>query len=304
MKAMSRSVFFVGALMLWTAGCSGGDGDDLSGSETCDASLRPGGGAGGSERIDAEIWVPQAGTTWQWQIDGNIECDDVEDGLCLPVRMFDVDLFDTDAARIAELQAMGHVVICYFSAGSIEDWRDDADQFPESAIGSRLDDWDGERWIDHRDETVRGIMQARIAEAAARGCDGVEPDNIDGFVNSSGFDLSEEDTLDYLTFLSTEAHALDLSVGLKNGPEVAAAVVPLFDWALVEECVVYDECAAWQPFIAANKAVFHVEYVDRRCEGARMLERACSAEGAAGFSTLVKGWDLDAWGVSCAAAGG
>ncbi|CAN0308119.1 unnamed protein product [Hapterophycus canaliculatus] len=30
----------------------------------------------------------------------------------------------------------------------VEDWRDDAEDFPDSTIGLRMDGWDGERWLD------------------------------------------------------------------------------------------------------------------------------------------------------------
>lgn len=43
---------------------------------------------------------------------------------------------------------LGKVVVCYISIGTVEDWRDDADHFPAEAIGSDLDDWDGEAWLD------------------------------------------------------------------------------------------------------------------------------------------------------------
>ena len=42
------------------------------------------------------------------------------------------------------------VITCYFSAGTFEDWRDDADQFPASVIGKALPEWDGENWLDIR----------------------------------------------------------------------------------------------------------------------------------------------------------
>lgn len=30
----------------------------------------------------------------------------------------------------------------------MEDWRDDADDFPAEAIGNDLDGWGGEKWLD------------------------------------------------------------------------------------------------------------------------------------------------------------
>lgn len=43
-----------------------------------------------------------------------------------------------------------------FSAGTKEDWRSDADDFPEEALGLPLEDWDGEVWIDISNEVTLG----------------------------------------------------------------------------------------------------------------------------------------------------
>ena len=72
-----------------------------------------------------------------------------------------------------------------------------------------------------------------------------------------------------------------------------------FDWALNEECLSYSECGSLAPFIAANKAVFHVEYVDDSSEGQAKLGAVCGQASTQGFSTLVKTWDLDAWRLAC-----
>ena len=74
-------------------------------------------------------------------------------------------------------------MICYFSAGSYEAWRDDASQFPASALGDTLDGWEDERWLDIRDQGVLAIMETRIALASEKGCDAVEPDNVDNYTN-------------------------------------------------------------------------------------------------------------------------
>jgi hypothetical protein len=168
-----------------------------------------------------------------------------------------------------------------------------------AAIGDPLDGWPGERWIDHRDATIREVMQARLDLAATKGCDGVEPDNVDGYANQSGFDLSGSDQLDYNMFLATEAHARGLSIGLKNDLEQVEDLLPHFDWALNEECQSWNECDMLDPFIDAGKAVFHVEYVDTPDEGPAAEVEVCPPALTKNFSTLVKTWDLDAWGIAC-----
>ena len=236
------------------------------------------------------VWAPTPDTTWQWQLTETIDTS-------VDATMFDVDLFDVPDAVLDELHADDRVVICYFSAGSFEDWRPDADAFPDDAIGRPLDGWDGEWWLDVRDATVRSALAARLDLAVERGCDGVEPDNVDGYTNGSGFALEALDQLDFNRFLADEAHARGLSVGLKNDLDQVQALLPWFDWALNESCVEYDECGLLAPFTDAGKAAFHVEYVDDWGNAGALASEVCD-EGP-GLSTLIKGWDLGPERLAC-----
>lgn len=226
----------------------------------------------------ATLWRPSPGTTWYWQLSGAIDRGH-------DVEVYDIDLFDMTDADVAALQTRGVVLICYFSAGSYEEWRPDAAAFPSSALGNPLDGWPGERWLDHRDAGVRAVMQARLDLAVARGCDAVEPDNVDGWDNDPGFPLTREDQIDYVRWLAGEAHARGLSVGLKNALGILPDVIDEFDWALNEECLQFDECDVYAPVIAAGKAVFHVEY--------RGTVSTLCARVPAGFSSARANLDLD-----------
>jgi len=87
-------------------------------------------------------YQPPVGTTWQWQLTGTVDT-------TINVQMYDIDLFDVPQSTINDLHARGIRVVCYMSAGSWEDWRPDASQFPESVKGRR-NGWPGERWLDIR----------------------------------------------------------------------------------------------------------------------------------------------------------
>jgi hypothetical protein len=154
------------------------------------------------------------------------------------------------------------VVICYFSAGSYEPDRPDSTSLAATALGSVLDGWPDERWVDTRSMAVREIMRRRLDFAVSQGCNGVEPDNVDAYDNDNGLGLTTQDQLDYDNFLAHEAHARGLSIGLKNSLALIPNLVATFDWALDEQCLEFGECASLQPFIAAGKAVFHCEYTD------------------------------------------
>lgn len=229
------------------------------------------------------VWTPAPGTPWQIQLSGAVDTR-------VDVAMYDVDGVDTPDAVIADLHASGRIVSCYFSAGSWEDWRSDADAFPAAAIGRRLDGWPGERWLDVRDPTVRELLVARIDEAAERGCDAVDPDNVDGFSNATGFDLTYADQIDFNRFLADTAHARGLSVGLKNDLDQLEDLVDWFDWALNEQCAAYDECDRLAVFTGAGKAVFNVEYVDDMADAEALAADVCGA--GPDLDTLIKTLDL------------
>jgi hypothetical protein len=201
------------------------------------------------------IWKPKPGLSWQWQLSGAVDTS-------INAQMYDIDMFAISPAVMQKLHADNRAVMCYFSAGTYEPDRPDSAQLAATGLGTVLDGWPDERWVDIRSPAVRAIMKARLELAVKQGCNGVEPDNVDAFDNENGLGLTAQDQLAFNTFLATEAHARGLSIGLKNTLALIPQLVGLFDWALNEECEVYSECAALQPFIAAGKAVFHCEYTD------------------------------------------
>jgi len=231
------------------------------------------------------VWSPKPGTTWQWQISGKVN-------LSHPVEMFDIDLFDAVQSDIDALHTQGKIVICYVDVGTWENWRPDAASFPESVKG-KSNGWPGEKWLDIRQIDILGpILEARFALAVSKKCDGVEPDNVDGYTNPTGFPLTAQDQIKFNTWYAALAHNKSLSVGLKNDVDQAKDLVNHFDWALDEQCFQYSECDTLLPFIQANKAVFECEYdlaVTSFCDKADQMK----------FSSIRKHLELDDWVQVC-----
>ena len=238
-------------------------------------------------------WHPPIGTNWQWQLSG------LPVDLSFDVDMYDIDLFDNEAGSVAALHALGREVICYVSVGSWEDWRPDAGQFPASVLGNDYEGWPGEKWLDIRQiDLLTPIMRARLDRCKAKGFDGVEPDNMDGYANDTGFPLTYQDQLDYNLWLTQEAHARGLSIGLKNDDGQVADLLPYFDWALTEDCFAQGWCDEVVPIIAAGKAVFAAEYTDEWSVN-QFLSQVCPQADTLGFSVVLKNRDLDAQRRAC-----
>lgn len=245
---------------------------------------------------EGEWYRPEVSTTWQWQLQpgtGGINTS-------YDVDVYDVDLFDVTDATIAALHAAGRRVICYFSAGSYEDFRGDAGEFVEADRGLPLEGFADERWLDIRSANVHRIMRARLDHAVSRGCDGVEPDNVDGFANASGFPLTPRDQLAFNRFLANEAHTRGLSVGLKNDLDQIPDLVDYFDFSVNEQCHEFDECTLLDPFVAVGKPVFNAEYESRFVSDPAARAALCADALAADLRTLVLPLDLnDAFRFSC-----
>ena len=203
------------------------------------------------------------------------------------VDLYVVDLFDTKKTEIAALQARGSRVICYFSAGSYEDWRTDIAKFPATVLGKPLEGWEGEWWLDIRSSALRPIMQARMDLAVRKGCDGVDPDNVDSYTNDTGFALTAKHQLSYNRFLANAAHQRGLSVGLKNDLNQVKSLVNWFDFSINEQCHQYNECQLLNPFIQAGKPVYNIEYKKIYITDLNARKAMCKSAVTQGLRTLI-----------------
>ena len=230
------------------------------------------------------VWTPAPTTEpWQLQLQGKVDTS-------VEATMYDVDGQETPASTVAKIHAGGAKAVCYFSAGSYENWRPDRKRFPKRVLGKGLEGWPGERWLDiRRLDDLMPIMRDRMKACVEKGFDGADFDNVDAYTHPTGFPLTAADQLSYNRALAAEAHALGLAAGLKNDLAQIPKLVDHFDFAVNEQCFQYAECGRVRPFIRAGKAVFNVEYDRRRCGRSRDL----------GFSSIRKRFSLRAWRRTC-----
>lgn len=264
--------------MMAIGGCNGSDEPNVENSTSLNPDAPP--------VTEGNWYRPAMFVTWQWQLVGSINTS-------YAVEIYDVDLFNTPLSTIQELQSSGKKVICYFSAGSYESFREDKDQFLPEELGDTLDGWEDERWLDIRSTNVHNIMKSRLDLAREKGCDGVEPDNMDGYINNSGFNLTATDQLAFNKFIANEAHKRELSVGLKNDLDQITALVDYYDFSVNEQCFEYSECDTLLPFINNGKPVLNAEYLSKYVTDESERNTLCNESINNQFSTLILPLDLD-----------
>ena len=130
-----------------------------------------------------------------------------------------------------------------------------------------------------------------------QGFTGVEADNVDGYTQDTGFDLTGDDQLRFNRMLAGLAHERSLTIGLKNDLDQVDDLVDEFDFAVNESCVQYRECATLEPFRAQGKPVLHVEYELSTAE-------FCPVTAPLGFRSIRKPVALTAPVEQCPAAPG
>jgi hypothetical protein len=228
----------------------------------------------------AHRWLPSPTTAaWQWQLQGKIDTS-------VDAAVYDIDGFAARKSDVRSLHSQGRRAICYLDVGSWESYRPDARRFPSAVIGKRYEGFPDERWLDiRRYQDFTAPLRARIAMCARKGFDAVEPDNLAGWENKTGFDISAADQLRFNRWIARQVHARGMAVALKNDGTQTGQLLGSFDFAIVEQCFQYQECGLYRPFVEAGKAVFEAEYEldpSRFCGAARAIE----------FSAIRKSYDL------------
>lgn len=105
------------------------------------------------------------------------------------------------------------------------------------------------------------VVGGWIDGCAAHGYRAVEPDNLDSYTRSHGL-LSAADALAYARLLVRRAHADGLALAQKNAAELSARGRRAgFDFAIAEECQVYEECGSYTRIYGDR--VIEIEYTDQ-----------------------------------------
>ncbi|OII63159.1 hypothetical protein BJP40_26080 [Streptomyces sp. CC53] len=166
--------------------------------------------------------------------------------------------------------------ICYVNAfqaqpGAEKEWDPDLLLRDDSGAVVMDTEW-GEAMLDVRTDAKRRRIADRvnawIDECAAKGYRAVEPDNYDTYTRAPEGLLSADDAKAFLSLLAAHAHEKGLAIGQKNTAELAPSRREVgADFAVVEECGQYEECADYVAAFGENVLV--IEYTDQG------MQRAC-----------------------------
>ncbi len=281
MTFRNRTVALLSALLL-LAGCRAAPG------------ALPADSSGGTSNAAAARtharWIPPANSTYQILYGGSYSTG-------VAASIYDIDMFDANAARVSALHAMGRKAVCYVDVGTWENWRPDASQFPKSVLGKPDGGWPGERWLDVRQTAIlEPIMEKRFEECKAKGFDGMDPDNLDGYQNPTGFPIDYAEQLTYDTWVAQAAHALGLTVAQKGDNGMVHALSKVYDFAVVEQCWVQGWCPQFDVYTGRNALVVDVEY---GVPPARFRKKTCAEAAKTGDYAILKHLSLNAWIVTC-----
>lgn len=237
---MRRAAGAVGVAVLLLGGCAG------SGEEQGAAGATDAGG----------VTPPPVVARWDIQLGGPRDVPD------------DVAIVERD--RTAE--PLGGYDICYVNAFQSqpddERWAD-SDLVLRDAAGDPVVD---EVWQEYifdissaakRDELL-AVVGPWIEGCADDGFDAVELDNLDSFTRSRGL-LDEDDADAWAEAVVEVAHDAGLAAGQKNRAGWDGTSVG-YDFAVVEECGAYDECAAYTAHFGDRVLV--VEYTEEGFDAA------------------------------------
>ena len=181
----------------------------------------------------------------------------------------------------------GRYNICYVNAfqSQPEDKAFWTGQHPDLLVrknGKLVTDpnWPGEYLLDTSTAAKRrsllAIVWPWVDGCRSSGFAAVEPDNLDSWTRSKQV-LTKPDNVAFATLLAQRAHAQGLAIAQKNTTQLGSTGKTQvgFDFAIAEECQVYDECGDYTD-VYGNQVV-EIEYTDNPRSA---YTAACTARGA------------------------
>ncbi len=275
---------------------------------------------------------------WYWEIDppqsGLAGLPATEAPYSAPgsANIWDTDLFQDSntpdagiptgpSPVVRAIHAAGHYSICYVEAGAYQVGFPDDSNFATADYGgvgdqaTQMQGYSDEYWFDltgftnyvaGEPSTLTGAavdiatqLNKRFAWCKLEGQDAVEPDDLDGYANTSAsgvtpWGMTQADSAGFERWLAYDIHANRLAAFQKNDPANTPVDEPLFDGMIIEECNYYDDPCAGpggdaSAYLAAGKPVLNAEYTS----DGETTAKFCSADESAGITGALFDVSLD-----------
>ena len=158
-------------------------------------------------------------------------------------------------------------------------------------------DWPDEYLLDTSTAANRNgiaaIVNGWIDGCASNGYQAIEPDNLDSWTRSKNL-LTKANNVAMAALLAGRAHTKGLAFAQKNTADLTSTDKTSvgFDFAIAEECQVYDECDAYTALYGND--VIEIEYTDNPRSA---YTQACAARGRS-ISIILRDRDVVARGQS------
>ncbi len=262
----------------------------------------------GKEKTIVRKRTPSTLPSWEWVLEGS----------SLPPappkrNYLGVDASDVTKTYIKQAKKNGTKPWCYVSIGTAEPWRDDFGDLRrldaaerqarrEGLFGGAVEGYEEERWLNPRKiRLLAPFMRKRFAVCRSMGFDLVEFDNMDGFVNETGFSVSTTDQEAYVRHLAAIAKEVGLAPIQKNAVNLVARLQSEFFGLLMEDCFLWNFCDIASHYVTANKPVFNAEIIDSYKDKGQSMETAeiCRRSRQLGISTIFKTSEIAFGGDSC-----
>ncbi|MFJ9392065.1 endo alpha-1,4 polygalactosaminidase [Nocardioides sp. NPDC101246] len=225
--------------------------------------------------------LPPTDGVFDYQLGGT--ADHLSDG-----TRIDVVARDATAAPLD-----GAYNVCYvngFQTQPDADWSEHSSALLRDASGEpvRDPDWPDELILDPSTasarEAILEVVAPVISDCADAGFDAVEIDNLDTWTRFDA--ISQEGALALAESYVSAAHDEGLAIAQKNAAEAARPAHDDlgFDFAVVEECGAYSECAAYTDVYGDH--VLQIEYPDSLAEADLTFADVCSSPDHAPLTIL------------------
>jgi hypothetical protein len=207
---------------------------------------------------------PKSNSSWHIEIK-NKELAEKE------VDLYIIDLLSGEPQTKVNTVAVGDTkVVCKLSAGTYDSQIErlypvENHPYPEVAVGN-IQTNGSTYWVDITSDYVREIMKGRIEFASRVGCDGILFTEVSSYDQNTGFQITEDDQIEFNRYLSGKAHEFGVFAGFSDIEAQIYSHSQFADLVFVQNCFQRGTCKKYEDF-SENGATLNLETVPYNASG-------------------------------------